>query len=174
MSKPASKAKVGAFVLGALALAVAALVIFGSGKFFSKRPHYAVYFEGSVKGLQIGAPVLFRGVQIGEVTSISLRLNTQDISFILPVEIEVDPEKLEVVGARPDREHALLAPLIDKGLRAQLQMSSLVTGQLAVYLDFFPEQAAKRLAPEGSLPPEIPAVRTDIQELAKRIQDLPM
>ena len=68
MSKQANKKAIGAFVLAALVLAVAAIVIFGSGKFFVKQDQYVAYFQGSVKGLRVGAPVVFRGVKIGEVT----------------------------------------------------------------------------------------------------------
>lgn len=70
MSKQASKTLIGAFVLGALGLVVAGLFVFGSGKLFRKVEKAVMYFEGSVQGLQIGAPVMFRGVQIGHVTNI--------------------------------------------------------------------------------------------------------
>jgi paraquat-inducible protein B len=176
MGKPANKTAVGAFVLGALAVAITSLLVVGSGKFSSKKSlKYEVYFAGSVKGLQVGAPVLFRGVRIGEVKSISLRMNAQDLSWVLPVELEVDPARFEVVGGQVQpTDQSYLKSLIAKGLRAQLQPSSLLTGQLAVYLDFFPQGPARFVAPEGSNPPEIPSVRTEIEELAHRLQELPV
>jgi paraquat-inducible protein B len=64
MARPTDKAVIGAFVLGAMAVAIASVLVVGSGKFSSKKNlKYEVYFAGSVKGLQVGAPVLFRGVR---------------------------------------------------------------------------------------------------------------
>ena len=82
MSKPASKTLIGVFVLGALALAVIALVIFGSGKFFERRITYVMYFDGSVKGLNIGSPVVFRGVKIGSVKDIELKADVKDFKAL--------------------------------------------------------------------------------------------
>ena len=65
MSKPASKTLIGVFVIGAIALAVLAVVVFGSGRFFSEKMPLVMYFEGSVAGLNIGSPVMFRGVKVG-------------------------------------------------------------------------------------------------------------
>jgi paraquat-inducible protein B len=76
MSKPANKTIIGIFVVGAIALAVVALVVLGSGKFFKKTFRAVCYFEGSVGGLNIGAPVIFRGVKIGSVANVILRFDT--------------------------------------------------------------------------------------------------
>jgi paraquat-inducible protein B len=59
MSKQANKTLIGAFVVGAIVLAVAGILVFGSGDFFSVRPMFVMYFEGSVSGLNVGAPVTF-------------------------------------------------------------------------------------------------------------------
>jgi paraquat-inducible protein B len=67
MSKPANKTLIGAFVVGAVALAVAAIVLFGSGRFFKDMDQWVAIFPGSVKGLNVGSPVVFRGVQVGQV-----------------------------------------------------------------------------------------------------------
>ncbi len=98
MSKKVSKSLIGAFVLGAIALAVAGVVIFGSGKFFKKTYKFVMFFEGSVKGLNVGAPVIFRGVKIGQVTDIRLRFDLKDLTVMIPVYIEIDPLKSVVVG----------------------------------------------------------------------------
>ena len=68
MARRANPAMIGAFVLGALFLAVAALVAFGGGKLFKRTQAHVAYFEGSLKGMAIGAPVTFNGVKIGSVT----------------------------------------------------------------------------------------------------------
>jgi paraquat-inducible protein B len=61
--KQASKTLIGIFIIGAVALAVAGVIIFGSGRFFKKANLYVIFFSGSVKGLQVGAPVSFRGTK---------------------------------------------------------------------------------------------------------------
>ena len=96
MSKQVNKTLIGAFVVGAIALLVAALVIFGSGAFFKNRPKFVMYFDTSVKGLNVGSPVNFRGVPIGAVTDIQLLFNTEDLKLKIPVFIELYPERIVV------------------------------------------------------------------------------
>src|SRR5208282_1219362 len=132
MSKQASKSLIGAFVLGALVLVVAGIVVFGSDKFFRKVNKNVMFFEGSVKGLQIGAPVMFRGVQIGHVTNIVLEVNAKDLTAFIPVYTEIYPQKIVPIGSNVSYDQRYLQALIDKGLRAQLQLQSFVTGQLMV------------------------------------------
>ena len=94
MAKQASKTLIGAFVLGAVVLIVSGLMVFGSGRFFTKTYAYVMYFEGSVKGLTVGAPVVFRGVKIGSVTDIVLLTDLKDMTVQIPVYIEVIPEEV--------------------------------------------------------------------------------
>src|SRR5512135_2268972 len=144
MSKQANKAVIGIFVVGAIALVVIAIVVLGSGKFFKKTVKAVCYFEGSVGGLNVGAPVVFRGVRIGSVSEIILKVDPSKLIFTIPVYIEIEPDKFEVVGARPtEMKGQNLKTLIDKGLRASLETQSLVTGQMQVGLDFHPEKPAK-------------------------------
>ena len=75
MSKPIGKPIIGAFVVGAVAIVVAGLFVLGGGKFLKKKYIHVMYFDGSVKGLKVGAPVTFRGVEIGTVTNIAIRAN---------------------------------------------------------------------------------------------------
>jgi paraquat-inducible protein B len=95
MSKQANKTVIGIFVVGAIALVVSAIVVLGSGKFFKQTLKAVCYFEGSVGGLNIGAPVVFRGVKIGSVTDVILRFETAKLSFVIPVYIEIEPDKLQ-------------------------------------------------------------------------------
>ena len=98
MAKQANKTAIGAFVVVALALGVAAIVVFGSGKFFVKKQVYVAYFTGSVKGLRVGAPVVFRGVKIGEVTQIMLFADRENMIVQIPVIMETDPSKFNSMG----------------------------------------------------------------------------
>jgi paraquat-inducible protein B len=172
MSKQASKTLIGAFVLGALVLIVAGVVVFGSGKFFRK-VYDVMFFEGSVKGLQIGAPVMFRGVQIGHVTNIVLEVNAKDLTAFIPVYTEIYPQKLIPIGDNPNFDQRYLQTLIEKGLRAQLQLQSFVTGQLMVNLDFYPNTPI-RLAGIEKKYPEIPTIPSSLEQLTKRFEELPL
>lgn len=173
MSKQASKTLIGAFVLGALVLIVAGVVVFGSGKFFRKVNKGVMFFEGSVKGLQIGAPVMFRGVQIGHVTNIILRVNKKDLTAFIPVYAEIDPQKIVPIGDDHVYDQQYLQALIEKGLRAQLQLQSFVTGQLIVNIDFHPGTPVRLVGLEKKYP-EIPTVPSSVEKLTKRLEELPL
>jgi len=173
MSKQANKTVIGIFVVVAIALVVAAVLILGSGKFFKTTYRAVCYFEGSVGGLNIGAPVVFRGVKIGTVTDVLLRGDPSTWTFTIPVYIEVEPDKVTVAGYRPKKTGENLKTLIDRGLKATLEMQSIVTGQMQVGLDLYPDRPAKFVA-EDKRVPEIPTIPTPMQELAKKIQKLPI
>ncbi len=171
MSKPANKTLIGAFIIGAIALLVVAVLIFGSGKFLKKTHYAVVFFEGSIKGLNEGAPVIFQGVKIGAVTNIRLVYDPANDSVRIPVIIELEPDKFErtdVVERQPEKN---LKMLIERGLRAQLQMQSFVTGQLMIALNFFPDRPATYIGFIKEYP-EIPSIPTPLQELAKTIEEL--
>ena len=172
MSKQANKTVIGIFVIGAIALVVIAIVVLGSGKFFKKTIKAVCFFEGSVGGLNIGAPVVFKGVRIGSVTDVVLRADSKTLTFSIPVYIELEPDKITVIGARPKLGQNLKT-FIDRGLRAQLETQSIVTGQMQVGLDLLPDKPAKFVGAETKYP-EIPTVQTPLQELAQKIQKLPI
>jgi paraquat-inducible protein B len=173
MSKQASKTVIGIFVVGAIALVVIAIVVLGSGKFFKTTFRAVCYFEGSVGGLNIGAPVVFRGVKIGTVTDVLLRGDPSTWTFTIPVYIEIEPDKVTVSGPRPKKAGENLKILIDQGLRATLESQSFVTGQMQVGLDLHPDKPAKFVAEDKTVP-EIPTIPTPLQEFAKKIQNLPI
>jgi paraquat-inducible protein B len=180
MSKPANKTMIGAFVVVAVALAVAAVVLFGSGKFFRKTEPWLTFFQGSVKGLNVGSPVVFRGVQIGQVTDIIVGFDPTKLEVLIPVLLEIDPEKFKDIGPREERSDlSMHEALISRGLRAQLQIQSLVTGQLLINLDFYPDTPAKLIGMDRFKDKmkfedrwEIPSVPTPLQELEKALSEL--
>lgn len=180
MSKKANKTAIGLFVVVALVLAVAAIIIFGSGKLFVKQEKYVVYFEGSVKGLRVGAPVVFRGVKVGEVTDIKIYSNRAAGSIIIPVMFQVVPANFHAMG--PDvkitNRQQDLDDLIKSGLRAQLQMQSLVTGQLMINVDFYPDTQVKLIGKEGidfgQDVLEIPSIETSLQKIQETLEDVPI
>jgi len=180
MSKKANKTLIGVFVVAAVAMLVAAVLIFGSGKFFQEKHEYVAYFEGSVKGLRIGAPVIFRGVRIGEVQDIALHYYHQEIMFKIPVVMTLYSDKIIGIGMESGPEEAdnLWKKLLDDGFRATLEMQSIVTGQLLISLDFHKDahltlQGLEKL----NLGPgvrEIPTIKSGLQLLGKKIEQLPL
>ena len=181
MSKPANKTMIGLFVVGAIVLVVVAIGVLGSGKLFKESIPYVMVFEGSVKGLNVGAPVVFRGVKIGSVTSIRMRADYATKAMTILVYADADPGQVEVVNMdqatakavnRQDR-YANMKQLIARGLRAQLEMQSIVTGQLIIALDFYPDKPAVYTGVDKTVL-EIPTIPTPLQELTKKLESLPI
>ena len=169
MSRKTSPTLIGAFVLGALALVVLAVVVLGSGRFFRQTREFVLYFDTSVNGLRVGAPVKFKGVEIGAVKDIRLQLEKGAQVNKIPVIIEIDLEKLTSRGARGDVARdvpTFRKAIIDMGLRGQLLMESLVTGLLYVGLDFFPNTPVRLVqSDEGNYQyPEIPTTPTTLEQ----------
>jgi ABC-type transporter Mla subunit MlaD len=126
--------------------------------------------------MTVGSPLVIRGVKIGSVTDVELQYNPRDLSIRIRVSAEFDPDKImRVSGMRyaPRERLAVLKRLIDNGLRGQLQMQSIVTGQLMINLDFLPNTPV-RLVGANPHELEIPTVPTTIEELAKRIEKIPV
>ncbi|MFZ0241605.1 MAG: MlaD family protein [Desulfobacterales bacterium] len=179
MSKQANKTAIGLFIVSALALATGALIVLGSGKFFKPHETYVAYFEGSVKGLAVGAPVAFRGVRVGSVTELSVDFVSDEMAFFIPVIIQIDPSRIRGSGGMTQiSETELWQQLTNRGLRAQLQSQSLVTGQLFVNLDFYPETPLKLIGPGlgNALVDyqEIPTIPSPLQTIENEIRNIPI
>jgi paraquat-inducible protein B len=168
-----NQAVIGAFVIGAVVLAVVGVIVFGSGKMFQEVDKFVLYFEGSVKGLHVGAPVTFRGVKIGSVTGISLRANPENWEVRIPVVIEIERDRIERTVDMPESGPEGVKRLIEKGLRAKLDLQSMVTGQLLVNMEFLPDEPA-RFSGLKHRDMEIPTVPTTFERLAKKLEDLPI
>jgi paraquat-inducible protein B len=171
MSRKASPALIGAFVVGAVILAVVGVLIFGSGSYFKERYEYVAFFSGSIKGLNVGAPVELRGVKVGTVKSINLEFSADDMSIRIPVLLEYEPERISRGTAEID-PYKYFDQLIEHGLRAQLQLQSVVTGQLMVALDFYPDKPAVLIGAYGEYR-EIPTIPTTTEELTKTLANIP-
>ncbi len=176
MARQARKTVIGGFVVGAVALAAVAILVFGSGKFFQKRLMLVMFFDGSITGLSIGSPVKFRGVRVGQVTKIAAVFDPKDVSITIPVYIEVDPKSLIVSGSE-DAWSALSTnkfyePLLEKGLKARLDIESLITGQLYINMDFYPDRATRLLGLDPRYP-EIPTIPSLQDQILQTLQKLP-
>jgi paraquat-inducible protein B len=169
MSSKANPKVIGAFVLGGIALLVAGLLVFGGSNLFRERHVLVAYFDGSLKGLRVGAAVTFRGVPIGEVTAIQVLFEPQSIEAQIPVVFELDPNRVVDVGMATDlTDEETLAAYTERGFRAQLEMDSLVTGLLSINLNFHPGAKPVERVDRGAfaLPyPEVPTMPSDMERL---------
>jgi len=179
MSKQASPTLIGAFVAGAIGLIVAGILIISGGKLLlTDKTSYVMYFQGSVNGLNIGSPVSFRGVNIGTVTDIQLVVGDRDADIQIPVIIEIDNTKFisSQTGKPRMGDDDSIDDLVKAGMRAQLQLQSLLTGQLFIQIDFYPNTEA-RLVGDGKYSrtyQEIPTVPTPIERIGKLLEGVPV
>jgi len=175
MKKRISPTLIGVFVVGASALAVAAVIVFGSGRLFTERYKFVAFFDGSVFGLNQGAPVICKGVRIGTVTGIEL-LNHPDkpTMHIVAVFFETEPGRIRVVGQKPTfNSYEKMKKMIEHGLRAQLEMQSFLTRQMMVVLDFHPDTPVRLLEIQTGTH-EVPTIRSPMQELMEKVERLPL
>jgi len=171
MSKQISKTAIGGFMVSAMVLFVAGVMIFGSGKFFKKTYEFVLFFEGSLKGLKVGSPVTHRGVQIGSVQKITIRPNPETQEAVIPVIISIDQDKVES-KEKLDLDESM-PRLIEKGLKGQLTVESLVTGQLMVDLDFYPDISARLIGTDMEYR-EIPTTPSAVEKIAQTLREVPI
>lgn len=133
---------------------------------------YVLVFRESVRGLRTGAPVDFRGLEVGEVTAIHLDVDRDGKDVTVPVEIRLYPERMRSLSRnhrnQPLDSARLMANFVERGLRAQLRTANLVSGQLYVALDFVPGAARAKFDPSGQ-PPELPTAPGSFEELQKTL-----
>jgi paraquat-inducible protein B len=166
-------AVVGAFVLGGLALAVAAILFFGKARLFEPSERAVVFFQGSVAGLDVGSPVTFRGVRVGSVQQIAVRFSAEGHARI-PVYLELLPDRVVLERDLPSARTPTIEDLVAAGLRAQLGMQSFVTGQLRIDLDFRPGTPAQLTSIDTHGIPQIPSLPSDLDRLRSSFVDLPL
>lgn len=193
MSKQASPKLIGAFVLGAFFLALGALIILGGGKLFARQVPVVMYFDGSLAGLSPGSPITFRGVRVGQVTNVFLRYDQSRSDILIPVFGVIEPDQIKVVGDPPPGEAPAgdgkgrdLKNLIGKGLRGQLAVASLVTGQMSVNLDIYPSSRSANAGANTNanpysdrtviptVPSTIEAVQDTLKTVIQKVSQLPL
>ncbi|MCF7977313.1 MAG: MlaD family protein [Chromatiaceae bacterium] len=174
MSREANPTIIGGFVLGAVVLVVIGILVFSSGAWLRERLYLVTYFPGSVQGLSVGAQVQFQGVPIGQVVEIGLDYIADRDSFRIPVRYEVWPNTIHVLGDLEGVEPGeLVQRLVDeRGLRAQLESVSFVTGQYLVTLSLNPDLPKRDYppSPDGTIRvPAIAATRDRVQEMLENL-----
>jgi paraquat-inducible protein B len=173
MSKRANFKLIGLFVIGAISLMLITVVILSGGKFFKQTYPYALYFDESIRGLNPGAGVFYRGVEIGAVKNIKLFFKKEDQTLHSVVIIELEPD---AVMSLDTRKKIMGTPgeillFIKKGLKAQLTMQSIVTSQLIITLDFFPNMKTEYHHYLNEYQ-EIPTIPTQLEQFTQALQDL--
>jgi len=175
VSRRANPTLIGFFIFLAIALIFTAVFMLAGGSLFKQRDRAVMYFRGSTYGLQVGAPVVFRGVRMGSVSSIGVTFDRDSDTFSIPVMADIERD---VIRVRPgpgkptsSDERLSVRELVQRGLVAQLTMQSLLTGQLYVDLDFQTGDHATHGDNEPGMI-EIPTVDTAIQRLKQQVDSL--
>jgi paraquat-inducible protein B len=165
---------IGLFVIGAIALFMTALVALGGGFLTREPPPAVVYFDGSVNGLYVGAPVNFRGVRVGSVSRVDLVIDSRDLTARIPTYIRFDPERTKWAGTPEGKAPDITyKDMVERGLRAQLVYQSYVTQQLMVELDFLPSTPATLVGGDPNVE-EIPAIPSTLDVVRRNIEQLPI
>jgi paraquat-inducible protein B len=129
-----------------------------------------------VKGLVPGAPVRFRGAKVGYVKDISIVYHRQTDSLVIPVLLELNGDSIK--GIQPVNGDSRAVPLVERmiqrGLRAQLGLDSIVTGQLYVQLDFMPSVPVRLNDEDKDLYPEIPTAPSPLDKIQMTLETIPL
>jgi paraquat-inducible protein B len=132
---------------------------------YSSKLRYVLFFEDSVRGLTIGAPVEFKGIKVGSVIDLRLEYDEKKSAFRIPVVVELEPERILERGERMKKApREAFQALVKRGLRARLQTGNLLTGQLYVDLDMQPKSPI-RLAATGRSESELPTVQGKFDQM---------
>lgn len=177
MSKKVNPVAIGIFVVGASMLALISIMVFGAAKIFTKTEMAVCYFRDSINGLDVGAPVKYKGVTIGKVKDIRINVSKKDptkssISVYLSLDLNVIKRSTESEdGSAKPTETAFIRQIND-GLRAKLAYQSIVTGMLYVELDYFANPGDKYVLHnrrEDIM--EIPVAASGLSDMAKKVED---
>jgi len=171
MIKQPNMKMIGTFIVASCLILLLFLVYSLKSLFISYDIPVVMYFDESVQGLDVGAPVLFKGVKVGEVTSVKIISNLDTMQFQIPVYAKIYNDESLSEDAKDERERLNL--LIKDGLRARLAVNSMITGQLLIELDFFP-QTEPVLHEYAKNEFEIPTINSPFSEFSKTLQVIPI
>lgn len=162
---------IGAFLLGGIALLAAGLLLLSRDSLLTRPVEYIVYFTGALDGLDVGADVTYRGVKVGNVRQINLSYDRVLNDVVMPVTIRINAETSRSKGTEGGFDRSI-DRLVERGLGAQLQTPSFLTGKAIVALDFFPGQEGYIRDPHEIDLPAIPTVPSKIDQVADVLRDL--
>ena len=172
--KQPNKHAIGLFLVVGIILAIGAILFFFGNKFRRDYITPVLFFEGSVKGLNVGSNVYFRGVPIGRVEKIQLIPNNQD-KIVIPVYIRIDPRMTANGQMTKSQMENWIADLVENGLKGKLQTQSVLTGQMTVELDFYPRYPARFQAAKYDIQElEIPTIPSMLDALSQNLEKIPL
>lgn len=188
MSKSVNPFTIGAFLVGSLVLLVAAILIFGGGQIFKQKSEFVIFFDSTLNGLNVGAPVKLEGVQIGTVKEIALILDQNAGRISKPVVVEINPEIMRDSGGHPLQAALTLRQrqenakrIIEAGLKARLETQSLLTGLLYVEFSFVRDEPVNLIGINYKDLPELPSrpstvdqIRNTADEVMTKVRQLPL
>lgn len=169
------KTTIGVFTVVGILLFIIGIFFLGGKKLFTSQSEYVLYFERSVSGLSVGAPVVFRGVPLGNVTRISVVFDPRSSEITIPVHIRIDENSIVRKSGMDIPEiyqKDIIRYMVQKGLSARLQIQSLVTGQYRVELDYYANADLKFHSNDPNT--EIPTAPSPIDELQQNLAKLPL
>jgi len=144
---------------------------------YETKRRYLMFFDGSVRGLSVGAPVMLRGIEIGKVLDVRLDLDIEELAFEIPVLVEIEPERVNIKGDAgaidydPKDYDKVVERMVAAGLRGQLQTGSLITGQLYVELGFHPDAPVAVVTEQDGVK-VVPTVPASLEALASKVNAL--
>src|SRR5205823_4070375 len=179
MSQKANPTVIGAFVFGAIVIAIGAILFFGSADLFAKRQTFVTYFNQSVNGLGVGSNVKYKGVTVGKVTKVQLRFQGPNEPPVVKVLYEINTNNLlNKYGLAVDLSNRKLhEKAVENGFRAKLDFESLISGQLFIALDFYKDATPQPLHPERNetaleIPPQPSDIEAILTDLTKAIGNI--
>ena len=179
MSVKANPTVVGGFVIGAIILVVVSLMVLGSGRFFKNDLRLMAVFPGTVKGLNEGSPVLFRGVHIGSVAKIKIYHDPEKRQSLVPVYIDLKQEIIELINPHAEKQlteqEALefMVSMVKSGLHARLTLESLVSGRQMVEFEIDPNISIKLTGIDKAYL-EIPTTESDLYKIQNMFKSIPL
>ncbi len=179
MSQKANPTLIGAFVFGAIVIAIGAILFFGSANLFAKKQLFETYFNQSVNGLAVGSNVKYKGVTVGKVTKVQLKFQGVDEAPVVKVLYEINTDNLlNKYGLSVDLSNRQVHDkAVANGFRAKLDFESLISGQLFIALDFYKDSGPPELHAEGDehlfeIPPQPSDIDAILADLTKAIGNI--
>jgi paraquat-inducible protein B len=179
MSQKANPTLIGAFVFGAILIAIGAVLFFGSANLFAKKQSFETYFKQSVNGLGIGSNVKYKGVTVGKVTKVQLKFQGTDEAPVVKVLYEINADNLLnkyglSISLSDPKFHERA---VENGFRAKLDFESLISGQLFIALDYYKDAAPPQFHEEPNadifeIPPQPSDIEAILADLTKAIGNI--
>lgn len=175
MSRSPSTAKIGMFIFSAILLIVMAIIFLSTGNIFSKKANFVVFFNTSLKGLDVGAPVKFNGVKVGIVSDISVAYDSEKKAVYTPVIIQIDSsmfDQINISGTHIGDYQVFYDEQIKNGLAAKLTMDSVVTGKFFIELNYFKKDEVVTVKNLSGKYQQMPSVSQDFSEIITNIDSV--